>query len=133
MKRNVTVVLLVATVGLAFAAVGARLGVLGYFGHRQQLPALHVQDLPFRYPARLWREGVEGEVLLRVHITEAGIVDSVELERSSGSVELDEIALSGARRLAYQPAKQGDQAVAVWAVLPIRFERSTGSVAAQER
>jgi protein TonB len=69
----------------------------------------------------------------RIHITEAGIVDSVELERSSGSVELDEIALSGARRLAYQPAKQGDQAVAVWAVLPIRFERSTGSVAAQER
>lgn len=128
MRKLVIAGLVVATVAVAYAAAGERLGVdavLGWFGRSRRLPALRTEELPFHYPAHLWRDGVEGEVLLRVHITERGAVDSVELERSSGNAELDEVALSGAKRLRYYPALEGEQPVAVWAVLPVRFSRGT--------
>ena len=128
--------LVVATAAVAYAAVGdgfGRGGLFSRFRTGQRLPALRSQDLPFRYPARLWRDGVEGEVMLRIHVTEAGRVDSVELQRSSGHAELDSIALSGARILRYHPATQGDEVVAVWAVLPVRFQRYNLTGKAEER
>jgi TonB family protein len=128
--------LVVATIAVAYAAAGGRLpvdGVLGRFGAGQRLPALRSKELPFLYPAHLWRDGVEGEVLLRIHITEAGAVDSVELERSSGNVELDEVAVSGARKLSYHPALEGEEPVAVWAVLPVRFQRQSTTATMESR
>lgn len=125
MKRIVLIALVMAMAAVAYAAGGGRLGADGLFGwlHRgQRLPALRSQELPFRFPARLWRAGAEGEVVLRVHITEAGTVDSVLLETSSGHDELDAIALRGARELQYHPALRGEEPVAVWALLPVRFE-----------
>jgi TonB family protein len=123
----VVVGLVIATAAVGYAAVGERLGLDGLFGRfraSQRLPAQMSGESPFRYPVRLWRQGVEGEVLLRIHITDAGAVDSVELERSSGHSVLDSIAMSGALRLTYHPALQGDRPVGVWAVLPVRFVRS---------
>ncbi|UCC73345.1 MAG: energy transducer TonB [Gemmatimonadota bacterium] len=128
MKRVVALGLVVATVAIGFAVAGERLSIgrlLDSLRDGQRLPALRSQELPFRYPVRLWREGVEGEVLLKVHITAVGTVDSVEIELSSGHAELDSIALNGAWELRYHPATEGEQPVAVWATLPVRFERST--------
>lgn len=128
MKRILAVGLVVATVAVGYAVAGQRLGFGGLFDRvrgGQRLPVLQSREMPFRYPVRLWREGVEGEVLLRVHVTALGTVDSVELERSSGHAELDSIALRGARQLRYDPAAEGEQPVAVWAMLPVRFTRST--------
>lgn len=125
MKRVVLIALVMAMAAVAYAAVGGRLegyALFGWLRRGQRLPALRSQELPFRFPARLWRAGAEGEVLLRVHITEAGAVDSVVLETSSGHDELDEIALRGARELYYHPALRNDEPVAVWALLPVRFE-----------
>ena len=136
MKRLVVLGLVLATLAVGYAAAGERLGLgtlLGRFGSSQRLPALRSTQLPFRYPVRLWRAGVEGEVLLRIHITEAGTVDSVELERSSGHAELDSIALHGATELMYDPALQGDDSVATWAVLPVRFERHAAATARMDR
>lgn len=130
MKRIAIVGLVVATAAVVYAAAGERLGgdaLLGWFGAARRLPALRGAEMPFSYPARLWRRGIEGEVLLRIHITEVGSVDSVILERSSGSAELDEIAVNGATRLVYHPAMRGDDSVAVWAVLPIRFQRQSAT------
>ena len=127
MRRVVLLMVAVVVVIAAYAAVGeSRVWSrwLDWFRPEQRLPALRTTELPFRYPARLWREGVEGEVLLRVHITASGDVDSVRLERSSGQAELDRLALEGASELKYHPARQGDRGVAVWAMLPVRFERS---------
>jgi TonB family protein len=124
-KKLVLVALVIAVVAVAYAAAGERLGtggLLGWLGSGQRLPALRTQELPFRYPAHLWRYGVEGEVVLRIHITAAGAVDSVELKQSSGSEELDQIALRGARELEYHPALKGEEAVATWALLPVRFK-----------
>ncbi len=80
--------LVVATVAVAYAAAAERISLDGLFRKRvQRLPALRSQEMPFHYPVKLWRNGIEGEVLLRVHISEAGAVDSVELSRSSGHAE----------------------------------------------
>ncbi len=131
MKRLLLVGLALVTVGIGYAAVGEQLGLkrfLGRFRTSQRLPALRSQALPFHYPAGLWQEGVEGEVVLRIHITEAGTVDSVELEQSSGHAVLDTVALTGARQLEYHPALQGEQTVAVWAKLPVRFQRQSPRV-----
>jgi TonB family protein len=124
-KRLVLVALVIAIAAVAYAAAGDRLGtggLLGWLGSGQRLPALRTQELPFLYPAHLWRYDVEGEVVLRIHITAAGTVDSVELKESSGSEELDEIALRGARELEYHPALKGEDPVATWALLPVRFK-----------
>ncbi len=133
MKRVLILGVVLATVAVAYAAAGGRLDLAGLTGRSsQRLPALRSQELPFRYPVTLWREGVEGEVLLRIHINEAGTVDSVELHRSSGHARLDEIALTGARKLKYHPALKGEEVVAVWAMLPVRFQRNSVTVAAEE-
>ena len=134
MKRLVIVGLVVATAAVAYAAAGERLsldGLLGRLRSGQSLPSRKGDVLPFNYPVELWRGGVEGEVVLRIHITAAGTVDSVELEESSGYDELDQIALRGARELRYHPAEEGDQPVDVWAMLPVRFQR--GSVTTEPK
>ena len=128
MKRLVIVGLVVATAAVAYAAAGERLsldGLLGRLRSGHSLPSLKGDALPFNYPVELWRDGVEGEVVLRIHITAAGTVDSVELEDSSGNDELDQIALRGARELRYHPAEEGDRPVDVWAMLPVRFQRGS--------
>jgi TonB family protein len=129
MKRILAVGLVVATAAVGYAVASQVLGVglLDRVRGGQRLPTLRSSELPFRYPRALWREGVEGEVLLRVHVTAFGLVDSVELEQSSGHAGLDSIALLGARRLRYDPATEREQPVAVWATLPVRFTRSTVS------
>jgi TonB family protein len=127
MKRILALGLVVATVAVGYAVASQVLGIglLDRVRGGQRLPTLQRGEMPFRYPLALWREGVEGEVLLRVHVTALGTVDSVQLEQSSGHAGLDSIALLGARRLRYEPATEGEQPVAVWATLPVRFTRST--------
>lgn len=135
MKRLVIAGLVLASAAVAYAAVGNRFGsggLLSWFEPSQRLPALRSKEMPFRYPARLWRDGVEGEVLLRIHIDEAGVVDSVELERSSGHDELDAIALRGSEELLFHPALEGDEAVSLWALLPVRFEGRRVTAAPEE-
>lgn len=135
MRRLVTVGLIVATAAVVYAVTGNRLGLGGLWGQLSsgpRLPALRTTELPFRYPARLWRDGVEGEVVLRIHVTELGQIDSVELRASSGHGTLDTIAMSGARQLEFHPAQDGDQAVAVWAELPVRFQRRTVTVTPED-
>lgn len=127
MKRLLIVGLVVATAAVGYATVGEHISVddvFSRFRSSQRLPSRRDDETPFRYPVRLWRQGVEGEVLLRIHISLEGRVDSVELERSSGNALLDSLAMSGARDLTYHPAQRGDEPVGVWALLPVRFSRS---------
>lgn len=134
MKRTLTAGLILITAAAAYAAASDLIDFDGLFRKRvQRLPSLRSEEMPFRYPVRLWREGVEGEVLLRIHISETGAVDSVELSRSSGHAQLDSIALVGARQLRYHPATLGARPVAVWAALPVRFQRSSMTGTVEER
>lgn len=134
-KRVVILSVALATAAVAYAAASQRIDVrqlVGRFTSSQSLPALRSTQLPFSYPVKLWREGIEGEVVLRIHITVSGDVDSVLVERSSGHAELDSMAKRGAVRLKYHPAQQGDRARAVWALLPVRFQQQSASVAPED-
>lgn len=84
-------------------------------------PMLLGEQPPFEYPADAWTRGVGGETLLKIHISRIGHVDSVYVARSSGDGVLDSAAVAGARRLRYRPARQGEEPVAVWGLLPVQY------------
>lgn len=50
-----------------------------------------------------------------------GMVTSAQVQRSSGSASLDEVALRAARELRFMPALNRDRKVAVWLQIPIPF------------
>ncbi|MGH7540484.1 MAG: energy transducer TonB [Gemmatimonadota bacterium] len=85
------------------------------------MPVLQNEAPPFEYPRDAWERGVGGETTLKIHIATTGWVDTVRIARSSGDASLDSAAVAGARLLRYRPARQGDEPVAVWAYLPIRY------------
>ncbi len=80
-------------------------------------------ESPFRYPIDEWDGDVEGEVVVMVHVTDVGGVDSVYVLESSGQPALDSAALAGARELEFAPGRRGDERIAMWAKLPVVFAR----------
>jgi protein TonB len=73
------------------------------------------------YPSLSRRMGEQGRVLLRVLVSADGLADRVEVRSSSGSPRLDESALETVRRWKFVPARQGEQPVAAWVLVPISF------------
>ena len=65
--------------------------------------------------------GEQGRVFLRVLVAADGVAQQVELKTTSGSPRLDHAALDAVKRWRFVPARQGDQAVAAWVVVPISF------------
>lgn len=88
-----------------------------------ELPALRNPQPPFRYPAALYAQRVQGNVTLRLYVDTAGAVvpDSTRVEESSGHVALDSAALRGARDLRFSPAKRRGTPVAVTLLYPVYF------------
>jgi TonB family protein len=76
---------------------------------------------PVAYPLSLWDEGVEGETILRVRVTDTGVVDSVEVYVSSGHVGLDSAAIGGIRDVRFEPGRRNGKRVRMWATLPVVF------------
>jgi protein TonB len=73
------------------------------------------------YPPLARRAGEQGRVLLRVHVTSDGRADDVHVRETSGSPRLDAAAQDTVRQWRVVPARQGDQAVAAWVLVPITF------------
>lgn len=105
---------LAATVALALGCGGE--------GQIEQ-PAPLYGDVPIDYPIRLWDQGMEGETLLRVRVTDTGQVDSVEVMESSGQPAFDSAAVSGAKDLRFRPARKGGKRIEVWAKVPVHFSK----------
>ena len=80
-----------------------------------------VRALERAYPAFLRDAGVGGTVLVLFHIDEAGYVQDVRLDESSGHQALDRAALSVANLYRFSPALNRDQRVPVWVSFPIVF------------
>lgn len=85
------------------------------------MPVMENEEMPFDYPKSAWDEGVGGETVLKIHISSSGAVDSARVLESSGHPGLDSAAVAGALQLRYRPARQGEDPVAVWGVLPVRY------------
>jgi TonB family protein len=91
-------------------------------------PELLTLDSPFHYPIQLWDDGVEGETIIMVQVTDMGGVDSVYVLESSGQPAFDSAAVSGARELRFAPARRDERRVTSWARLPVRFHRNGDAV-----
>ncbi|MDP3419721.1 MAG: energy transducer TonB [Thiobacillus sp.] len=72
------------------------------------------------YPSVSRRLGEEGEVRLRVQVDPAGLAQQVEIQQGSGYPRLDQAALETVRQWRFVPARQGDQPVAAWVIVPIQ-------------
>ena len=73
------------------------------------------------YPSASRRMGEEGEVRLRVQVGPAGHAQQIEIYRSSGFPRLDQAALDTVKQWRFIPARQGEQPIAAWVIVPIQF------------
>jgi periplasmic protein TonB len=76
------------------------------------------------YPRRARQLGFEGTVLLDVKVNENGGVEEVNIAASSGYALLDEAAQRAVNAWVFKPARRGDQPVAAWVQVPVRFALS---------
>lgn len=91
-------------------------------------PILMPGESPFVYPTALWDQRIKGETLLLLRITQEGAVDSISVFVSSGHMQFDSAAVTGARKLRFVPGKQGDKPVRMWTKLPVRFSLDSAGV-----
>lgn len=73
------------------------------------------------YPSMARSRGWQGKVVLRVEIGEAGKVESVAVEQSSGHELLDESAVTAVREWLFVPAMQANRPIASSVLVPIIF------------
>jgi len=59
---------------------------------------------------------------LKVHVSVAGKALNVQLFKSSGFTRLDDAALDAVKSWNFVPAKQGDQSIEGWVIVPISFK-----------
>ena len=84
----------------------------------------YLSNPPPAYPLLSRRIGEQGRVILRVLVDVQGQPARVELRASSGHERLDAAALETVQRWKFVPARQGDQPVAAWVLVPIVFSLS---------
>lgn len=73
------------------------------------------------YPPISKREREQGKVMLRVYVEASGLASKVELQTTSGFERLDKAAIAVISRWRFVPARQGNEAVAAWVVVPFVF------------
>ena len=74
------------------------------------------------YPPLSRRMREEGKVLFKVRVSAAGLPVDIELVRSSGSERLDRAAEDVLGRYKFVPARQGDQPIESWVIVPFIFK-----------
>ena len=83
--------------------------------------AAYLQNPPPSYPALSRRRGEKGRVVLRVFVSAQGEAQQVQLHGSSGFERLDQAAQDAVKQWRFVPAKQGEQAISAWVLVPILF------------
>lgn len=73
------------------------------------------------YPKIALRNRVEGTVVLRVLVGEDGSVKQIEIDRTSGSRDLDHAAREAVMNWKFKPGMRGGVAYSGWARVPISF------------
>jgi protein TonB len=73
------------------------------------------------YPRSSRELGEQGRVVLRVRVSPQGLPLEVYVHSSSHHERLDQAALAAVRAWRFVPARQGDEAVAAWVLVPVSF------------
>ena len=74
------------------------------------------------YPLLARRLGEQGQVVLRVRVSQAGAAEEIEIASASGFARLDQAAVEAVRRWRFVPARRGMQGTAAWVLVPIAFK-----------
>lgn len=87
------------------------------------VPQILNEDLPFRYPAALFEQRVQGNVMLRLFVDASGnvVTDSTRVVEASAYAALDSAALAGASRLRFRAARRRGVPIAVSLLFPVHF------------
>lgn len=83
--------------------------------------ANYLQNPKPAYPAMSRRLGEEGRVVLKVKVSPQGLPLSVEIKQSSNFTRLDEAARAAVEHWRFVPAKQGNEPVEAWVLVPLLF------------
>lgn len=107
--------------GVAGGKVGGVLGgkVGGIVPPR--FDAAYLKNPAPEYPSLSRRMGEIGQVVLRVLVTPQGVADRMEIKNSSGYARLDQAALEAVRKWRFIPARQGEEPLSAWVIVPITF------------
>lgn len=79
------------------------------------------RTLQREYPPRLKERGIGGTTIVWVFIDEKGVVRNQRVKDSSGREEFDAAALGVVQVARFSPARNRDEAVALWISMEITF------------
>jgi len=82
----------------------------------------YLDNPPPAYPPSAQKRGLEGQVVLKVHVLASGQPDSVTVARSSGHAILDDAALKAVTQWTFEPARRGQSAIDGWVQVPLNFK-----------
>jgi len=93
------------------------------------LPVLTNPESPVTYPVGLYEQEVEASVILRLFVTDQGVIvpESTRVVESSGYAALDSAALAGVSSMSFAPAREDGRAVAAMFLQPIHFRHPARS------
>ena len=93
------------------------------------LPVMVNKEPPFRYPAALYAQKVQGNVTLRLFVDTNGRArpESTRVELTSGSLPLDSAAIKGSQELLFVPARLHGVPIAVTVLFPVYFRHPEGT------
>ena len=74
------------------------------------------------YPLAAQKRGLEGQVVLKVHVLASGSPDKVTVAKSSGHAILDEAAIKAVLQWAFAPARRGSTPIDGWVQVPLNFK-----------
>ncbi len=66
------------------------------------------------YPPLAVQSGIEGEVTVKIFVSESGKVIKVKINKSSGYLVLDSAAVDYSKKLRFKPARQNGNPVPAW-------------------
>lgn len=81
----------------------------------------YLQNPAPAYPALSRRLREEGKVMLRVFVETSGRPSQIEIKSSSGSPRLDQSAQEAVSRWKFIPARQGQDVIGAWVLVPIIY------------
>lgn len=93
-----------------------------------ELPAVLNERTPFTYPQSAWDQRIQGNVMLRLHVSAEGVAvrESTTVAGSSGIPMLDSAAVASVPRLRFRPARQNGVPVGLSLLFPIHYRHPEG-------
>jgi TonB family protein len=93
-----------------------------------ELPTVLNERTPFVYPQSAWDLRIQGNVMLRLHVTASGEAapESTTVAGSSGVPMLDSAAVASVPRLRFRPARRAGVPVGLSLLFPVHFRHPEG-------